>query len=269
MSLNLGQAEKRSVRVPPPAHDANQPLHVAATARPTAAVRVPKTVASQLNVIQVLPDVVPHAHVRQNTVAYEFTKRLLDLIAGSTLLVITAPIILAAAAWIRLESPGSPFFFQTRLGKDGKPFRIFKLRGMYRDARERYPELYDYSHNRSLDFHFHYSTDPRVTRAGQFLRRTSIDELPNLWNVITGDMSLIGPRPEIPDILAMYGSYREAYLSVKPGVSCRSKVTGRDMLTKRESIEFDLQYIRNRGVAEDLSILWKTFKLVVLRRDVY
>jgi lipopolysaccharide/colanic/teichoic acid biosynthesis glycosyltransferase len=206
---------------------------------------------------------------RRRDAPYRLAKRLFDLITGSVLLVLALPIVLVAAMLIRLDSPGSPFFFQTRLGRHGRAFRIFKLRGMYIDARERYPELYDYSHNRDLDFHFHYSTDPRVTRIGRLLRRTSIDELPNFWNVVVGDMSLVGPRPDIPDMLARYGAHRDEYLSVKPGVTCRSKITGRDALTKRESVELDLQYIRNRGFGEDLSILWKTFLSVVSRRDVY
>jgi lipopolysaccharide/colanic/teichoic acid biosynthesis glycosyltransferase len=200
---------------------------------------------------------------------YAFLKRSIDLILGSVLLVIALPIILAAVIWIRMESAGPALFFQTRLGRRGAPFRICKLRGMYIDARERHPELYDYSHNRNLDFHFHYPNDPRVTKVGRILRRTSIDELPNLWNVVVGDMSLVGPRPEIPDMLAMYGARRDEYLSVKPGITCRSKITGRDILTKRETLTLDLQYIRNRSLSEDLSILWKTFLSVIRRRDVY
>jgi lipopolysaccharide/colanic/teichoic acid biosynthesis glycosyltransferase len=206
---------------------------------------------------------------RDRVTFYDVAKRAFDLILGIPLLLLALPIVLCASVWIRCESPGSPFFFQTRLGKHGKPFRIFKLRGMFIDARERFPELYDYSDNRDLDFHFHYNTDPRVTKAGQFLRRTSIDELPNLWNVVVGDMSLVGPRPEIPDILSMYGHYRDEYLSVKPGISCLSKITGRDVLTKRESVEADLQYIRSHGFFRDISILWRTFLGVVSRRDVY
>lgn len=200
---------------------------------------------------------------------YAFAKRLLDLVLGSVLLIIAFPIVTAAAIWIRMETPGSPFFFQTRLGRHGKPFRIFKLRGMYQDARQRFPELYDYSRNTDLEFHFHYKVDPRVTQAGSFLRKTSIDELPNLWNVVVGDMSLVGPRPELPEILDMYGTYRDEYLSVKPGISCLSKCTGRDHLTKRESIECDLQYIRSHGFGKDLLVLWRTFLNVIMRRDVF
>jgi lipopolysaccharide/colanic/teichoic acid biosynthesis glycosyltransferase len=211
----------------------------------------------------------PISIVRNAGTLYELSKRIFDLMAGTILLMVTAPFVLAAAIWIRLETKGSPFFFQTRLGKGGRPFRIFKLRGMYIDARQRFPDLYDYSHNRDLEFHFHYNEDPRVTKAGRFLRRTSIDELPNLWNVVVGDMSLVGPRPEIPDILDMYGPFRDEYLSVKPGITCRSKITGRDHLTKRETIESDLRYIRRRNFREDLSILWTTFMGVICRRDVY
>ncbi len=201
--------------------------------------------------------------------AYVSAKRAFDLLLGSVLLIIAIPLILIAAVAIRIETPGSPFFIQTRLGRDGKPFRICKLRGMYADARSRFRAYYDYSSKRDLDCCFHNEEDPRVTRAGMLIRKTSIDELPNLWNVVLGDMSLVGPRPEIPEVLALYGPYREEYLSVKPGVTCLSKCTGRDRLTKRETIDFDIKYIRERSFSLDLAILWRTFRSVVLRRDVF
>ena len=200
---------------------------------------------------------------------YEVTKRTFDVTFGVTLLLVATPIILIAAAAIRLESKGSPFFVQTRLGKNGRPFKIVKLRGMFKDARIRFPSYYDYSNKPNLDFCFHHEVDPRVTRAGHFIRKTSIDELPNLWNVVKGDISLVGPRPEIPEVMALYGTFRDEYLSVKPGVTCLSKCTGRDRLTKRETIEYDLDYIRKRNFRMDLRILWRTFRGVVLRRDVF
>jgi lipopolysaccharide/colanic/teichoic acid biosynthesis glycosyltransferase len=206
---------------------------------------------------------------RASLFAYEFSKRAFDLLLGSMLLVIAIPLILIAAVAIRLETPGTPFFMQTRLGKDGRPFRICKLRGMFKDARIRFPDYYDYSSKRDLDFCFHHEDDPRVTRTGMFIRKTSIDELPNLLNVVLGDMSLVGPRPEIPEVLNLYGSYRHEYLSVKPGVTCLSKCTGRDRLTKRETIEFDIGYIRRRSFWLDFNILWRTFRSVMLRRDVF
>ena len=206
---------------------------------------------------------------RARALGYALSKRAFDLVLGSILLVIAIPIILVAAVAIRLNTPGSPFFVQTRLGTNGKPFKIFKLRGMYIDARARFPTYYDYSAKQDLEFCFHHEEDPRVTRAGKFIRKTSIDELPNLWNVVLGDISLVGPRPEIPEVLALYGSYRDEYLSVKPGITCLSKVTGRDRLTKRETIEFDLDYIRRRSFSLDWTILWRTFRGVALRRDVF
>jgi lipopolysaccharide/colanic/teichoic acid biosynthesis glycosyltransferase len=209
------------------------------------------------------------AHHRTLSPVYEVTKRAFDLIIGVALLLVATPIILIAAAAIRLESKGSPFFVQTRLGKNGRPFKIVKLRGMFKDARIRFPSYYDYSNKPNLDFCFHHEVDPRVTRAGNFIRKTSIDELPNLWNVVLGDISLVGPRPEIPEVMALYGSFRDEYLSVKPGVTCLSKCTGRDRLTKRETIEYDLDYIRRRSFRLDMQILWQTFRGVILRRDVF
>jgi lipopolysaccharide/colanic/teichoic acid biosynthesis glycosyltransferase len=213
------------------------------------------------------PALRPSTRVR--ALVYAGSKRAFDLALGSILLIVAVPIIVVAAVAIRVNTPGSPFFVQTRLGTNGKPFKIFKLRGMYIDARKRFPTYYDYSAKQDLEFCFHHEEDPRVTRAGKFIRKTSIDELPNLWNVVMGDMSLVGPRPEIPEVLALYGSYRDRYVSVKPGVTCLSKCTGRDRLTKRETIEFDLDYIRRRSFSLDLSILWRTFRGVVLRRDVF
>jgi len=230
---------------------------------------VPVTSLPRVGPAQLEPESILNPRSRMMRFAYESAKRAFDLVLGSVLLIIALPLILIAAAAIRIETPGSPFFIQTRLGRDGKPFRICKLRGMYADARVRFPAYYDYSSKRDLDFCFHHEEDPRVTRAGMFIRKTSIDELPNLWNVVLGDMSLVGPRPEIPEVLALYGPYRQEYLSVKPGVTCLSKCTGRDRLTKRETIDFDIKYIRERSFSLDLAILWRTFRSVMLRRDVF
>jgi lipopolysaccharide/colanic/teichoic acid biosynthesis glycosyltransferase len=230
---------------------------------------VQATSFSRVEPAQLEPESILNPRSRTMRSAYESGKRAFDLLLGSVLLIIAIPVILIAAAAIRIETSGSPFFIQTRLGRDGKPFRICKLRGMYADARIRFPSYYDYSSKQDLDFCFHHEEDPRVTRAGMFIRKTSIDELPNLWNVVLGDMSLVGPRPEIPEVLALYGPYRQEYLSVKPGVTCLSKCTGRDRLTKREAIDFDIKYIRKRSFSLDLTILWRTFRGVVLRRDVF
>lgn len=196
-------------------------------------------------------------------------KRVFDLILGVPLAIIATPIIILAAVMIRLETPGNPFFLQRRIGYNGQLFTIIKLRGMYIDARQRFPELYDYSRYDDLDFKFHYETDPRVTKVGSFIRKTSIDELPNFYNVVLGTMSLVGPRPEVPDVFSLYGQYKEDYVSVKPGITCSSKISGRDNLSKKETIELDIDYIKNQSFVSDLQILLKTFMNVMFKKDVY
>lgn len=226
--------------------------------------------ASHIHTSQLfLPGFRRFARVSPGGVAYRLSKRLVDLVLGSILLFCSLPVIVVAAIAVRLESKGSPLFIQTRVGLNGKPFMIFKLRGMYADARERFPELYDYSKHEGLDFHFHYRSDPRITNVGSFIRKTSIDELPNFLNVVLGSMTLVGPRPEIPEVSAMYGEYRDKYLSVKPGVTCLSKVSGRDLLTKEQTIRMDIGYIENMSIATDLKILWRTFWSVINRRNVF
>jgi lipopolysaccharide/colanic/teichoic acid biosynthesis glycosyltransferase len=188
---------------------------------------------------------------------------------GSTLLLLSSPVFLVAALAIRLETKGNPFFLQKRVGLGGRPFTIVKLRGMYIDSKVRFAHLYDYKRHESLDFHFHAKEDPRITRVGAFVRRTSIDELPNFLNVVLGQMTLVGPRPEVPEMLELYGEYEESYLSIKPGVTCISKISGRDKLSKQDSIEMDLSYLDNMTTQSDLSILWRTLRCVLLRQDVY
>lgn len=210
-----------------------------------------------------------HTSVIKECSVYEICKRALDVVLGSLLLIISAPIIIGAAIALRVDSPGNPFFVQTRVGLGGRPFKLYKLRGMYIDAPKRFPDLYNYNKYETLNFHFHSKEDPRITRVGAITRRFSIDELPNLFNVVKGDISLVGPRPEIPELISQYNGYATQYLSVKPGITCVSKISGRDRLTKIESIKMDINYIKNRSMAEDLRILWKTLERVALRLDVH
>jgi len=207
--------------------------------------------------------------VKELELAYRLIKRLIDVTLGGVLLLLSLPIFLVAAVAIRLETKGSPFFLQKRIGLGGKPFTIVKLRGMYIDSKVRFAHLYDYKRHEGLNFHFHAKEDPRITRVGAFVRRTSIDELPNFLNVVAGQMTLVGPRPEVPEMLELYGDYKAAYLSIKPGVTCISKISGRDSLSKQESIEMDLGYLDKMATSYDLSILWRTLRGVLLRQDVY
>ncbi len=207
--------------------------------------------------------------IKQLSLSYRVLRRLLDIVLGGILLLVSLPIILIAALAIRLETKGNPFFIQRRIGLGGKPFHIVKLRGMFVDARVRFAEFYDYGRHAGLNRQFHPQEDPRITRVGAFIRRTSIDELPNFLNVVLGQMALVGPRPEIPEMINLYGEYKAAYLSIKPGVTCISKISGRDHLSKRDSIELDLTYLDKMSMTTDCDILLSTLVGVILRRGVY
>jgi lipopolysaccharide/colanic/teichoic acid biosynthesis glycosyltransferase len=204
------------------------------------------------------------------TCAGERAKDVMDRVLAAIGLAIVSPVLLAIAIAIRLDSPGPAFFRQTRIGRDGRPFRFWKFRGMYVDARRRFPELYDYRYSaeQARTLRFHPPSDPRVTRTGSFIRRTSLDELPNLINVVLGDMSLVGPRPEIPELVPYYGASAKLILSVKPGITSLAKLLGRDHLTFEETLELDLRYVRERSLRMDLGVLMGTVWMILTGRNV-
>lgn len=207
--------------------------------------------------------------IKKTNLGYQVTKRIIDIIGGLFGLIFSFPIILYAVFKIKQESPGPALFKQERVGIGGKPFTLYKLRGMYIDAKERFPHLYDYSDKKNLDFYFHEINDPRVTNIGKFIRKTSIDELPNFFNVLIGNMSLVGPRPEIREVIGLYGDKIDKYLSVKPGVTCFSKAYLRDALTKEETLNLDLKYIDNMSLIIDIKLIFNTFKNVILKKNVF
>ncbi|MFN8589576.1 MAG: sugar transferase [Candidatus Eisenbacteria bacterium] len=212
----------------------------------------------------------PWVRVGNYSRAGEFVKDAIDRVLATFGLLLVSPIILAVALAVRLDSPGPAFFRQPRIGRGGRPFTFWKFRGMYVDARERFPELYDYRYSAEQlqNLRFHPGEDPRVTRVGRFIRRTSLDELPNLLNVITGDMSLVGPRPEIPELIPYYGRAAKTVLGVKPGITSLAKLIGRDNITFQETLELDLRYIRERSLRMDLGILFGTVWMVLTGRNV-
>jgi lipopolysaccharide/colanic/teichoic acid biosynthesis glycosyltransferase len=183
--------------------------------------------------------------------------RLLDLVVGGVGCIVSAPVIALAALLIRLETPGHPIYTQTRVGKDGRPFRIYKLRTMVRGAEFTGAGL-------AIQ-----EGDDRITRVGALLRRTSLDELPNLWNVVRGEMSIVGPRPTVQVQVDQYTERQRGRLAVKPGITGWAQVNGRASLPWSERIELDLWYVEHRSLALDLKILARTVKLVLSGEGLY
>lgn len=193
----------------------------------------------------------------------EVARRGIDIALAVLILTATLPLLLVVMALIRLESPGSPLFRQERMGRGGRRFRLLKLRGMYTDAQERFPQTYDYRPEAippAEDYFFHSGdeTDPRVTRMGRFCRRFSLDEIPNFVNVLRGEMSVVGPRPELPELAHLYGDQLEKFLSVKPGVTSPAKTSGRDSLSFSQTLAMDLGYVDRRSLRLDIRTILAT-----------
>ena len=168
----------------------------------------------------------------------------------------------------RLDTPGPLLFFQPRMGAGTRPFRFVKFRTLYADARSRFPELYAYKYTplELAELKFKVENDPRVTPQGRWLRKSSLDELPNFWNVLTGEMALVGPRPEIPEMLPYYEGEMLTKFDVRPGVTGLAQVSGRGRLGFHDTVALDVEYVRNRSFAYDMRILFKTVWMI-LKRD--
>ena len=188
----------------------------------------------------------------------------LDRLVTANLLVLLAPVLMTLVVAVRCDSSGPGIFRQVRAGKQGRPFTMFKLRTMSVDAEERQAELLD--RNEGAGLLFKMAADPRVTRIGQLLRRTSLYELPQLLNVVLGQMSLIGPRPALPSEVDQYDDWIRRRLSVKPGMTGLWQVSGRSRLLWNETVRLDLDYVDNWTLSRDLAIAERTVE-AVLRRD--
>lgn len=188
-------------------------------------------------------------------------KRALDVAVATTLLVLLAPLMVVVALLVRLTSPGPALYVQDRVGKGGEHFRIWKFRSMVVDAHERLDELAD--DNEVSGPVFKMEQDPRVTRVGRVIRRLSLDELPQLFNVVEGSMSLVGPRPPLPHEVATYSAHQYQRLSVAPGLTCIWQVSGRSEIGFDQWVEMDLEYIRTWSLGLDLAILARTLPAVV------
>lgn len=200
--------------------------------------------------------------------AYSYSKRLFDIIGASCgLLVLSIPLLIIAIL-IKLEDPkGSVFFSQKRIGKNGEEFDMYKFRSMVSDAEERLAELL--AQNEIDGAMFKMKDDPRITKIGKFIRKTSIDEFPQFFNILIGDMSLVGPRPPLPREVEVYTNYDRQRLLVTPGCTGLWQVSGRNHLSFHQMVELDLQYIEQRSFMYDLTIIFRTVFLLVGSKDAY
>ncbi|MFR3995732.1 MAG: sugar transferase [Turicibacter sp.] len=191
-----------------------------------------------------------------DNIVYLVLKRLMDIVGASIGLIIASPIMLVVAILIKIEDPKGPIFFsQVRNGAYPRTFKMYKFRSMYVDAEER---LQDLMHlNEQSGPAFKIKNDPRITSIGKFIRKTSLDELPQLFNVLKGDMSLVGPRPAIPREVEQYTTYQKQRLFVKPGLTCIWQVSGRNNIEFDQWVELDIEYIKTRS-------LWLDIKLILL-----
>lgn len=192
-------------------------------------------------------------------------KRLMDIVGGFIGLVLTALITPFVALAIKLESPGPVFFSQVRIGKNGRRFKIYKFRSMYVDAEERKKELE--AQNELSGPMFKMENDPRITKVGKFIRKTSIDETPQFYNILIGQMSLVGTRPPTEDEFEQYSMYYRRRLSITPGLTGMWQVNGRSEVTDFDDVvKYDLEYIDNWSLGLDVKLILKTFTSVLFHK---
>ncbi len=196
-----------------------------------------------------------------------YGKRALDLAGSAVALVLCAPVVLVLAILIRLETRGPVFYRSTRIGRGGRPFTFYKLRSMVQDADRHQHTI---AHMNEADGPvFKIARDPRITRVGRFLRSTSLDEVPQFFNVLIGDMTLVGPRPPIPREVAQYEPWQLRRLDVRPGITCLWQISGRSRIGFQEWMRLDLEYIRHQSLALDAKILLRTIPAVLSREGAY
>lgn len=193
----------------------------------------------------------------KESILYSITKRLIDIVGSLCGIILLSPLFLIVAILIKLEDPkGKVFFAQERNGKYPKTFKMYKFRSMVHNAEDLLKDLMD--RNEQTGPVFKINDDPRITKVGKFIRKTSIDELPQLFNVLKGDMSLVGPRPPIPHEVDQYNSYQMQRLAVKPGLTCIWQVSGRNNIGFDEWVEMDIEYIKTRNLWLDIKLIFKT-----------
>lgn len=198
----------------------------------------------------------------------EGAKRLLDFTAAALGMLLLLPLFIVVGVLIKLDSPGPVLFSQQRVGRNGVLFRCWKLRSMVQDAEARKRELLA-QNEMAGGTTFKMKRDPRISRVGRFIRKASIDELPQLWNVLVGDMSLVGPRPAVPQEVEGYPARAWNRLVVKPGITCIWQVSGRSQIPFEQQVEMDIEYAQRRSMGLDLMLLLKTLPAVLFARGAY
>ena len=189
-------------------------------------------------------------------------KRASDISISLLLLLVLHPLFLLIALMVKLEDRGPVFFAQTRVGQFGREFRMFKIRSMCLNAEERLQQLLRMNHHKE-GVTFKLKEDPRITRVGRWLRKYSFDELPQLYNVLIGDMSLVGPRPPVPREVSMYSAFHRRRLAIKPGITCLWQISGRSEIDFSGQVQLDVDYIEGQNFWTDLGILVRTIPAVL------
>ncbi len=195
-------------------------------------------------------------------------KRLIDIVAAILLLILLSPLFVVIMILIYQSSPGPVFYKQTRVGRWGKLFTMWKFRSMYPDADVRLKEMMA-QNEMTGGVIFKMKNDPRIIPVGRFIRKASIDELPQLWNVLKGDMSLVGPRPALPSEVNQYSLQDRQRLEVIPGITCIWQVSGRSDIPFPQQVQLDVQYIQSQSVWLDIKLLLQTIPAVLLSRGAY
>ena len=208
-----------------------------------------------------------HVEIPQFEGGKHVLKRVMDITLASVALVILAPVLLVIAMLVRADSAGPALFVQERVGRGGRTFPIYKFRSMTTDAETRLAELQ--AANEGSGLLFKMKNDPRVTRLGRVLRKYSLDELPQIWNVLVGDMSLVGPRPPLPNEVEEYEDRVRRRLYIKPGLTGMWQINGRSALSWEDSVRLDLYYVENWSVVGDLMIMWRTVKVLIAPVGAY
>jgi lipopolysaccharide/colanic/teichoic acid biosynthesis glycosyltransferase len=203
----------------------------------------------------------------KSSIVYIAAKRLFDLIVGSVMLLLLLPILPLIALMIKLDTRGPVIFKQDRVGENGRIFKFYKFRSMIHQAEQRKAALARLNEQEGPIFKIR--TDPRITSVGKFLRRSSLDEIPQIFNVLKGDMSIVGPRPPLPGEVSNYQTWQMKRLAIKPGITCLWQISGRSQIGFNEWMRLDMEYLKTRSIRTDLLIFLKTIPAVIARKGAY